>query len=295
LSIITKIFVVLQLVGSLALAVIVVMYVSNQEKYKPLVATSQNQLVAAQAALTAEQAQSAALREDGNKMRAAFETEKASLQREIDNRGAKMTDLASQIEQLTQDKTQSSINVANLSDTTKSLEQQLTGKDTELGDLRPKIIDLTAKNADLNRRLNTEVQKNELADKTIRELQEAVAAEDQKSSTPASGPGASSGAGESGPSVLTGGVAGGAPTPVTVNGTVKETKDVNGKTYVSLSLGSRDGVRIGTRLTVYRNNSYVADVVLTQVNANESVGVVTITKPGNQVSANDLVISGPSL
>jgi len=60
-----------------------------------------------------------------------------------------------------------------------------------------------------------------------------------------------------------------------IEGVVKETRTVAGKTYATISVGSDDAVRRNTRLTVVgRKGQVLGSITVTQVEPEEAIGVL---------------------
>ncbi len=288
-SILTKIFVLLQLVFALVLAVLVVLFVHGQQNYKKQVLTDQNTMIAAQAALLNEETTASRLSAQLAQATRANINTLGSLNSKILRLQGNLASAQSEIAQLKANK-QSLVNSTSLlSAANRSQQDQLAAETKELTKLRPVVLRYVNENAQLNRH-NTQLtnERNE-AQKEIQTLQEsivalntrlarAVAMEHKAAST-------------SSQNVANAVI--GVPTAAPVNGKIQQVQTYNSRTYVSVNLGSRDGVSKGTRLTVYSKGKYVADVVVRSVDPTTSVGVVTLASPSAKVVVNDLVMSGP--
>jgi len=154
--------------------------------------------------------------------------------------------------------------------------------DKELADLRPENASLIQKNAELNRVNNELSTQQRFAEQAIRKLQEQIA------QAPTSGPGASAPAEGNGNQVAAlSSAAGGA-----INGKITQVSQSAGHTLVEMPLGDRDGIKVNTRFTIYRNNGYVGDAIVQKVFPDTSVAEVTVIKPGDNVKQGDLVTTG---
>jgi len=61
-----------------------------------------------------------------------------------------------------------------------------------------------------------------------------------------------------------------------IEGVVKETRTVAGKTYATISVGSDDAVRRNTRLTVVgRKGQVLGSITVTQIEPEEAIGVLS--------------------
>lgn len=84
--------------------------------------------------------------------------------------------------------------------------------------------------------------------------------------------------------------------PVTISGppifgvveAVREEPET-GKTLVQVSLGSSDRMRENAKLLVFRNNEFVANVVLTKVDLQDALGEVVLRARGKQIREGDRV------
>lgn len=290
-SILTKIFVLLQLVFALVLAVLVVLFAHGQQNYKKQVLTDQNAMIASQAALLNEQTTAGRLDAELAQATSANINTLSNLNEKILTLQGKLASAQSEIAQLKVDK-QSLVNSTSLlSAANGSQQQQLAADSRELTKLRPVVLRYINENAQLNRH-NTQLtnERNE-AQKQIQTLQEsivalntrlarAVAMQHQVAATSSR---------HAVNAVI------GVPTAVAVNGKIQQVQSYNNRVYVSVNLGSRDGVSKGTRLTVYKNGHYVGDVLVRSVDPTTAVGVVTLASPSAKVMVNDLVMSGPGM
>ena len=286
----TKTFVLLQLVLALVLSVLVILFADKQQNYRSQVATSQKAQIVAQAMTSQLQQANTNLQ---TQLTAALQAgaEKAGrLNNTILNVQSKLADDQTTIAQLRVAKSQLQTSITDLTSTVSSLNKQVAGENAILNTMRPKLLTYVNQNAELGRRITELTNERNVARQTIQVLQESVASLHRqmskmevaaKTSSPTS-------------HTLSAGVAG-VPTSVQVNGTVMKVASYNGHTYVSASLGTRDGVAKGTRLTIYSNGRYIGDVVVQKADATESVGVVSLQAPGTTIAPHEMVMSGPGI
>ncbi len=286
----TKTFVLLQLVLALVLSVLVILFADKQQNYRGQVATSQKAQIVAQAMTSQLQQANTNLQ---TQLTAALQAgaEKAGrLNNTILDVQSKLADDQTTIAQLRVAKSQLQTSITDLTSTVSSLNKQVAGQNSILNTMRPKLLTYVNQNAELGRRITELTNERNVARQTIQVLQESVASLHRqmskmevaaRSSSPTSG-------------ALSNAVAG-VPTSVQVNGTVMKVASYNGHTYVSASLGTRDGVAKGTRLTIYSNGRYIGDVVVQKADATESVGVVSLQAPGTTITPNEMVMSGPGI
>ncbi len=283
----TKIFVVLQLVLALVLAVVVVVFAYKQGNYRHAVAVQQKARIAAAAALALAETQNADLQ------RRLIATEKAAtaqagrLQSQLLALQAKRAADQTRLARLEAQAGQSRTNVALLTNTVHSLNAQVAAATSQLNALRPEVLKYINENAQLNRRIYEVTDDSNIEKKTIQTLQENIAALNHRLRLSAARPTQRQAA--------LGAALAGVYTPVLVNGRVRHVRHFQGRIYVSTTLGTRDGVRKGTRLVVYQDHRYIGDILVQNVDATESVGVVTLHAPGAVINNHDLVMSGPGL
>jgi chromosome segregation ATPase len=290
LNTLTKTFVLLQLVLALVLSVLVILFADKQQNYRSQVATSQKAQIVAQAMTSQLQQANTNLQ---TQLTAALQAgaEKAGrLNNSILDLQSKLADDQTTIAQLRVAKSQLQTSITDLTSTVSSLNKQVAEQNSILNTMRPKLLTYVNQNAELGRRITELTNERNVARQTIQVLQESVASLHRqmskmevaaKTSSPTSG-------------ALSSAVAG-VPTSVQVNGTVMKVASYNGHTYISASLGTRDGVGKGTRLTIYANGRYIGDVVVQKADATESVGVVSLQAPGTTIAPHEMVMSGPGI
>ena len=286
----TKTFVLLQLVLALVLSVLVILFADKQQNYRSQVATSQKAQIVAQAMTSQLQQANTNLQ---TQLTAALQAgaEKAGrLNNTILNVQSKLADDQTTIAQLRVAKSQLQTSITDLTSTVSSLNKQVAGENAILNTMRPKLLTYVNQNAELGRRITELTNERNVARQTIQVLQESVASLHRRMSKMEVAARTSSPTS----SALSTAVAG-VPTSVQVNGTVMKVASYNGHTYVSASLGTRDGVGKGTRLTIYSNGRYIGDVVVQKADATESVGVVSLQAPGTTIAPNEMVMSGPGI
>jgi uncharacterized protein YlxW (UPF0749 family) len=127
----------------------------------------------------------------------------------------------------------------------------------ELRGLRDDLLSYARKEIALTDRINDLVSQLEVAQATVRSLQESIVALQE---------GADS----------AGGTATRTPTaPEGFRARVTDVStDASGRTLVAIDAGSSDGLREGTRLSVSDRNGFVAVIVIDQVNLNNATGYV---------------------
>ncbi len=285
-SILTKVFIVLALVFSLALSVFVILTLSQQDKYKLALQNAVVEKVGAQALLAKMEADRNNYRDGLDRLRTASLNDASTLQQQI--RSLQNTTATDEREIATKnnDLNNAQASVTALTTANQAMTDTLGRLNTELAQLRQDVPVLTQRNAELNRH-NNELQTGlDEAQNAIRRLQEelAEAQQPQPQKTPTTG--AQAGSSDNGTPTLS--------ALVPINGKVERVDSLNGRTFLTLSLGKRDNIQDNFRFTIYRGNSYIGDAVVRKVAVDESVAEVTMLKPGEEVQASDLAISGPN-
>ncbi len=285
----TKIFVVLQLVLALVLAVLVVLFAYKQPNYKEQLQVEQKSRIAAAAALAQQETQNTALLRKLAAARRAAARQAGALQSQIINLEGQVAGDQTEIAQIKAAKCQMGTNVSLLTNTVHSLNKQVADETAQLNTLRPSLLRYINENAQLNRRVDQLTDERDAARKTIQTLQESIVALNHKLVLAAAKTTVSPQRAVNLRTMI------GTPTPVRVNGIIRRVRTFDGRTYVSTSLGRRDGIHKGTRLTIYRDHKYIGDAIVQRVDTTESVGVVTLQAPGAKIDTADLVMSGPGL
>jgi hypothetical protein len=263
----------------------VVTLVSRQEPYRQTVEAERQKAFAAQAVLQAKTNEVETLHQqlrvandDRAKSASAAQLENDRLKTELAQRKIEIDAANAKNAQTLSALNQSSASV-------ESLTKQSAAKDEEIRRLAPENVTLIQRNAELTRTNNELQTALRFAEQSIRKLQEAVAAAETKG-------GSAAGASEVG-NVAS--LSASSQAPAQVNGKVTSVTPTAGRTLLQLPLGTRDGLKKGTRLIVYREQTgYIADAVVETAAPDESVAAVDAktVKRGETVRAGDMVISG---
>ncbi len=277
-SALTKILIVLQLVFSLACSVLLVLMVSRTENFKTTSTENNTKYIGmaasydkAKADVTAAEASQA----ESLKQAIAARAELAKYTAEVAIEGSKAE--IAKLAQQTQLTTLSN-QLAMLQVSLKTVNDSMALKDKELADLRPQVTDLVKKYNDIVRAKQEADNLLQAAEQSIRKYQIIIAQ-------------GSGGAGAIAPigsgdqiQVLASGPAAGK-----VNGQITDVSQAAGRTLIEMPLGTRDGIKVGTNVYVYRANSWVGDATVQQVTPEQSVGVVMKSKAGEIVQKGDYV------
>jgi len=287
LSGLTKIFIVLQLVCSLVVAVLLVLMVSKMEPYKAMVDSSNAGRIGAQAALTATLQESEAKDASLSKARSDLSSALADAQRVGTENQTTIARLQQSLQAEQVKSSQAQTQLVSLTNAIATLKDLLAEKDRQLGDLTPRVAQLTTQYNEVYR-TNNELQ-NQLrgAEQTIRKLQEQIA--DAGSKAPGAG-GASASAGESSGQVQSLS-ASNSQARGPINARITDIQpSASGRTMIALPLGSRDGIKENTRLAIYRGNTYLGDAVVQTVTVDQSAAAV-VPPVKEPIQKGDLVMT----
>ncbi len=280
-NLLTKIFIVMTTVFALTGMVFISLILVQEDKYRSNLQDAQIKLYGAMANNGVIQGNLDKCRTDLSNISLAKTESESNLQLKIRNQDNEKATLEREIASAKNDLNNAQASVTALTTANQAMTNTLGNLNTELGGLRKDVPVLTERNAELNRK-NNELQTQVEADtNAIRRLQEELAASQEPAPQKSS---SSTGPGQNQTPTLS--------AVVPINGKVSRVDTLNGRTYITIALGKRDGVQENFRFTVYRGNSYIGDAVVRQVAPDESVAEVTVLKPGQVVVAADLAISG---
>jgi hypothetical protein len=286
----TKVLIVLQLVFALVCSVLLVLMVSKQENYKAVTDAARATFQGLQAQVAAEQAKNA-----------GFQTEAAEASKKASDKNTENLKLQAALTQAqaAADATIQELNIRLASAEAKN--RQLTAvsdtltasnklKDEELDKLRPMIEKLNREYSQSNQSLSEVTNLLRSAENTIKRLQEQLA-QLASNTTGAAGDGAGAVAPLNAANQITTLVSGnsGNAGAAQVNCKINIVESHNGRTFIELPLGTRDGLQLNTRMFVYRNTGFVADAVVQSVTPDQAIAVITDVKAGETVKQGDLV------
>jgi len=275
-SALTKILIVLQLVFSLVVSVLLVLYVSKAEEPKKQAMAEHTQFIANSAAL-----------DKTNQMLAAKNAEVTALNTQVTNLNGAIVNAQNDTATARAEKVkadaalvaQSSTSLQvqeKLASLTASQEERLAALTEDLKKLREQVPSLTKEKTDLSRVVLELRSQLDAANVAIKQYQVILANN-----------GGSNGAGVNMKPQVSEMETHVAAAPV--NGTVTDVATSAGRVYIETKLGARDGIQVGTKLLVYRGNGYVGDVQVESVSPDTSVAVVVATKAGETVQKGDYV------
>lgn len=289
---VTKVFVVLLTITSIAFVMAVISHVAKEQDWRALADEYRNQAMNAQATLANTLAVSAAEKQAfGQRVQALTNTnteQLGMLSRAEAARDAARAELASALH----DKATLQSTVSKLTGQLELVTREAEQLRTQRNDLDTQYVDLQKRNADLaDRNRELSIQNMTMADQ-IRQFQQQLYAKDQEISRLASGGGGAAGA----PSTvvsqgLEAAKPAAPPSGLSIQGHVEE---VRGK-LATISVGKADGVEKGMTFVVYRDNQYLADLVIASVEPNRSIGDLTIVEgavhPGDRIAEESVFAS----
>jgi len=281
LSALTKIFIVLQLVCSLVVAVVLVVALKNQENYKKNAESEYTARLQAQAGVQALNNTIAAKQADLDRLNQELRIAKGSADQKISDLIKQKGDVEIERDSARAQITVEGNKVAQLTAANESLAKENARVSEEIRRMAPENAKLISQNAELARANNEATTQLQYAEKTIRKLQEALATAE------ATKGGASVTSTAGSVAMLS------AQTPAQINGKVTQSMESAGRTLVEVGLGARDGMKEGARLVISRNGTFVAEAVIEKVTPDASVAVTTdnVVK-GATIMKGDLATAG---
>ncbi|MGD9688110.1 MAG: hypothetical protein AB7K52_05980 [Phycisphaerales bacterium] len=278
--IVTKILAVFGAVLSVLLSALTIAFAANADALRSAVADEQSQKLAAMAAhnslKTEAQAQNSALvlaRQNAENESASLKTQLASLQSE-------RTALMTQLQEARLNKQTNEDTATSLSATVKANQALIEALTKEIGELRDERISSARREAELVDRLNDLESQRQVLEQSTRALQEQLAEAKLAMQKAKDG---TLGSAIDQPYTYTG--------PLIQARVVGLTTAPGGDEMAEITAGSGTGIKPNMKLSVIRDGKFIANIVITNVDAQRSVG--RIDKLGREVavSSGDLVLS----
>lgn len=287
---VAKVFLVLLVIGAIALSTASITMTAQTRNWKALAEGYQQDALAATAASIADSAQSRVTVEQLSGALQAANADRATLQNDLAARQKDLGDLRTEIERL---KVKSSGDDATVSKLTASLgveqnranqlQEQNQQALTRALDLEKRNIDLNGRVAELTSNVNILENQSRVLQQQNYSLKESLT---QLREQTASGP-QSAGAGVQ---AATGAAqAYSAASPATIRGKVVA---IEGN-VVGLSVGSADGVKRDMAFVVYRGEKSIARLTIRDIDAQASAGI--LSKTYGDVQIGDQVINESGL
>lgn len=281
---VTKVFIVLQTVASIAFVMVVVTHVRTEENWKSLADDYRDQAINAQSNFTSGLAVAAAEKQAlAQKIQSLTDTnrdQRAALERAETARDAARAELAS----AQHDKTALQSTVTKLSSQLDLVANEASELRKQRNQVDQDYVALQRRNAELTDRNRELSVKNLTMADQIRQFQQQLYANGSGGATGSSRvPIVSQKLDYAEPNAP--------PVGLAIQGHVSE---IEGR-LATVSVGEADGVQPGMTFVVYRNDTYLGDIVIASVEPNRSIGDLTIAngdvRPGDQI-AEESVFAG---
>jgi hypothetical protein len=280
LSALTKMFIVLQLLFSLVCAVLLVLFVSKTENYKAAVESERTKNVGLAASIANESREKSLAQADVSRWQKQYNDTLNELVKVRADAASAAARLEAEKQALATQLAAANAQIQTLTAINSTDAATISANNTELATLRKQVPELTKQYNEIYRAKNEVDNQLKAAELAIRKLQQMLA------QAPGAGAGAVAPIGSEGQiQVLTATSA----TTAKINGKVSDVALAQGRTLIEMPLGERDGIKVGTRMYVYRASGYVGDATVERVSPDQSVAVVVSTKPGETVKIGDLV------
>ncbi len=280
--VLTKIFVVIAAVLSIALSALVIAYAVNTDR----VATD---YTAVQAKLTAAEAQARA-------QIAAASEEQARLSRTVDQLNTELATRTAEIQRLQSEKATLVADrdraeaarqgveskIAELGETAKTQAELIRSYRDEVTTLRGNELQYRTRALEMDDRLSDLESQREVLEQNYRALQEELAELRRDRDAALAG---TTGAGSNQPFVYSGPLINGRVENVSVDPASK-------RTLAQINVGTNDRVQENMTFYIVRNNEFLGNLVVTTTDLRTAVGVVnTLNMQGVEIKPGDLVLS----
>ena len=287
-SVLTKLFVVLVMVLSVLLVALVVSFAANTQNYKQLAEKEKLNREAAQRAASLVGKDLAVAREGFDLQIAHLQDESRALKSNITLLSAQLADAEARAiaEQANSQETRASLSTliaANEQHARMNLDfsQELNQRRTAMVELQTKLIELTDRNTELEGQVSTAERQVRRFREQMTELQEQLKGlEDRVATLP---PDVRSMVYSTQPSGEF------EPEP-TIAGRVVNILQVGDQTFVEINIGQSDLVKPNMKFLVHRDGKFLANLVITLVEEQQSAGLLALVDQPVQVG--DMVQTG---
>jgi vacuolar-type H+-ATPase subunit I/STV1 len=273
LSVLTKVFVVLLVVLSIVLTASMVVFVNRVENFKKNYTDATTQLQTERSRADAAAAEATSAREIGQRNLTAAQTAIESLKQQVNSRDQEVTKRDTEVARLTSEMAQKAADVARLTEALKASEDQKGKQQEMLADLRTSNDKYVKQFSDQSARVSELTNQLEATERLRRDLAEqlAQAQTDLDRTNKLLSEHGIRGTETPGPTA-------GVPA---INGVVRDTRDIGGVPYATISVGSADGVTKGMEFKVIDRSKgeFVAILTVDSVEPNEATGRLTGPHP----------------
>jgi hypothetical protein len=282
--VLTKVFVFIAAVLSVALSTLVIAFAVNIDKIRE----DYQNLSSAKAAIEAQSAAASAISDQErsrlNSVIEQFSREQATLKASLGNLENERNTLSAARSKAETERDAITAKIAELGETTKTQATLIVSYRDEVTTLRKNELDYRQRALDMDNRLNDLESQREVLEQNFRAVQEQLA-EAKRSSSASAAPAAGIVSGAADQSFVY--------TGPRIQGRIEDVKiDAStGKTLVKLSVGTNDRVSKNMKMFLVRGDQFVANVVVITPDLKWSVAEVTLVNKGLQVMAGDMVVS----
>ncbi len=280
--VLTKVFVVIAAILSVALSALVIAYAVNtdriREDYQNAVssrATLESQYAAGSAISEQERSRLSSVIEQLNREAATLKASFSTLENERNNLAAAKAKAETERDAIT-------AKIAELGETAKTQATLITSYRDEVTKLRDAELSFRGRALDMDNQLNDLESQHEVLQQNFRALQEQLA-EARRLTSGAPAAGIVSGASDQS-FVYTG---------PRIQGRVEDVQidSATGKNVVKISVGSNDKIAKNMKLFVVRGDQFIANIVIAQADLKWSVAEVSLVNRGASIQTGDLVVS----
>lgn len=264
----TKLFVVLQVVFSLLISSAAVVYVNTHENLNAQLTTAKQQLQDAQVEKQNAQTAAAAQRELAQEASRNAQTQIEQSRQASNQIQQRMNEQALKNAELTATLALQSADLTRVTEALKAAQNGINQKDEQIAQLRQSGDQRLQQNVELNTALTTTTSTLEVTERERRYLAEQLAELKRTADRQA---GIIKDAGINNPMMASAGNAAGAPP---INGVVRTRRDIGGRPYASISVGSNDGVAKGMEFKVIdrSSNKFLGVLVVDSVSDTDATG-----------------------
>lgn len=279
----TKVFVLIATVLSIALSALAIAYATNVDRVRQDYTNELARSQAAQTALSTSKSQFDTEKTRLNSQLQSIQNQMSSMQGEVTSLQAERTQLQVERDRAIADRALTDAKIGELSELARTQAQLLDNYRTEVNTLRKNELTYRQRTLEMEDRLSDLQSQRDVLDQNYRALQEELAAIKRDATQVAAGATSGASAGDR-PWTYAGPIIYGRVESVQLDTGAK-------KTLAKLSVGSNDRVQKNMLMKVIRDNNFVANVVVTQTDLSFSVGVVDTLGQPVEVRAGDVVVS----
>lgn len=274
----TKLFVVLLVIFSIAFSMMTVQYVATSKNYRAEALNNKGLLQIAQNQIRQSNTELSQIREIHDRETRDLNQAISDLRERLDNALTKEVSMRSQLADLVSENDSLKSNLTQFAAALKGNVAERDQLNELLAGSQRQVTEFQKKTGELEEATNRLTTENELAMIQVRSLKE-VLQDFQRQSESAAVP-LATGPGDYFHSVPA------LPTSTPISGTVIQ---VQGG-LAEISVGESDGVRAGMRFIVYRGDAYLGDLEVDSTDVNNAAGRLVLTR--GEIRPGDLVSTG---